>query len=597
MGFIFWVNLDLSMAGNSVAIFGGGIAGLSAAHELAERGFRVTVYEPRIIFGGKARSMRVPRSSGKGISLPGEHGFRLFPAFYRHVPDTMARIPFGANRNGVADNLVSVSRTLFASSAQRPLRFPVHAPRKALDIPAWVGALVDSFDAQVSTRDIVFFIHRMLVLLTSCDERRYSELDAISWWSFMDADRRSANFQRYLAGGLTRSLVAMKATEGNARTLGLVLQALMLDTIVPGRSSDRVLNGPTNETWIDPWIRHLKTLGVRFRRAELTKLNVKDKRIASATVRGVAGYQKVFASDYVVAVPFEILNALLDRNLREQAPTLAGLEFLRSEWMNGIQFYLSTDAPLIDGHCVLIDSPWALTAISQRQFWKGIDFSAFGDGRVRGIISVDISDWNTPGVVFGRPAKECSADEIAKEVWAQMKMHLNGLNETIHDRALLRWFLDPSLVFKSARRPFNTEPLLINTVGSWKYRPQAQTEIENLCIAGDFVRTFTDLATMESANEAGRRAAGSILSRSGAHYSRPTIWRIPEPAALAPMRAVDALRFAQGLPHAWYQEGADSMTDVFRHRLNRLGDNVSGIFSGLFKAQPRPPNRGPMTLS
>ena len=32
--------------GRDVAIFGGGMAGLSAAHELVERGFGVTVYEP-----------------------------------------------------------------------------------------------------------------------------------------------------------------------------------------------------------------------------------------------------------------------------------------------------------------------------------------------------------------------------------------------------------------------------------------------------------------------------------------------------------------------------------------------------------------------
>jgi glycine/D-amino acid oxidase-like deaminating enzyme len=29
----------------TVAVFGGGVAGLSAAHELAERGFQVHVYE------------------------------------------------------------------------------------------------------------------------------------------------------------------------------------------------------------------------------------------------------------------------------------------------------------------------------------------------------------------------------------------------------------------------------------------------------------------------------------------------------------------------------------------------------------------------
>jgi NADPH-dependent 2,4-dienoyl-CoA reductase/sulfur reductase-like enzyme len=46
----------------TVAVLGGGVGGLSAAHELAERGFDVTVYEARDTFGGKARSLPVPQS-------------------------------------------------------------------------------------------------------------------------------------------------------------------------------------------------------------------------------------------------------------------------------------------------------------------------------------------------------------------------------------------------------------------------------------------------------------------------------------------------------------------------------------------------------
>src|SRR5687768_9518392 len=49
----------------TVAVLGGGIAGLTAAHELAERGFRVTVYE-RLALGGKARSFGVPGSAAAG---------------------------------------------------------------------------------------------------------------------------------------------------------------------------------------------------------------------------------------------------------------------------------------------------------------------------------------------------------------------------------------------------------------------------------------------------------------------------------------------------------------------------------------------------
>src|SRR5688572_19295259 len=49
-------------------VLGGGMAGLAAAHELAERGFRVTVYERKAL-GGKARSIPV-QGTAKGGRRP-----------------------------------------------------------------------------------------------------------------------------------------------------------------------------------------------------------------------------------------------------------------------------------------------------------------------------------------------------------------------------------------------------------------------------------------------------------------------------------------------------------------------------------------------
>src|SRR4051794_3547990 len=107
------------MAG-TVAVLGGGMAGLSAAHELADRGFSVTVYESRDRPGGKARSLPVPGSgTGGRADLPAEHGFRFFPGFYRHVPDTMSRIPYRGNARGVLDNLVPATRVMLSQSGGR----------------------------------------------------------------------------------------------------------------------------------------------------------------------------------------------------------------------------------------------------------------------------------------------------------------------------------------------------------------------------------------------------------------------------------------------------------------------------------------------
>src|SRR6185503_136513 len=92
-----------------VVVFGGGVAGLSAAHELVKRGYEVEVYEARRDLGGKARSQVLAGTGTNGrMDLPGEHGFRFYPAFYKHLIQTMSEIPLDPAVKGgltVADNL------------------------------------------------------------------------------------------------------------------------------------------------------------------------------------------------------------------------------------------------------------------------------------------------------------------------------------------------------------------------------------------------------------------------------------------------------------------------------------------------------------
>jgi hypothetical protein len=215
--------------------------------------------------------------------------------------------------------------------------------------------------------------------------------------------------------------------------------------------------------------------------------------------------------------------------------------------MNGIQIYLKEDVPLAPGHSIYVDSPWALTSISQAQFWRHVNLADYGDGTVRGILSVDISEWSEPGL-NGKAAKDCTPAEIQQEVWEQLKRSVNyGDVVKLKDEQLHGFSLDPSLS-RHADTTANEEPLLVNLVDTWKLRPEAVSKIPNLFLASDYVRTYTDLATMEAANEAARRAVNGILAEAGSRAEPCKVWDLYEPEIFAPWRSLDLVRHLQGLP-------------------------------------------------
>jgi len=533
----------------TVAILGGGVAGLSAAHELAERGFSVRVYERKPVWGGKARSIPVPGSARDGRRpLPGEHGFRFFPGFYKHVTDTMRRIPYGASGN-TFDNLTVATRILLARSNQAELTWLARSPASLEDFRVFLRELFTPLG--VPADEISYFVDRLLIVATSCSERRFAEFENIAWWDFIAAPRMSKAYQAYLGEGLTRSLVAMRAEESSTRTVGCTQLQLLYGLICPDRVFDRLLSGPTDDVWIDPWIQYLKKLGVEFRPgSRVVAIETAGGRVTGTIVETASGRSSITADYYIAALPVEAMSALMTDELKSAAPSLANLDKLKTRWMNGIQFYLAQDVPLVNGHAIYLDSPWALTSISQRQFWTNVDFSQLGDGTVRGIFSVDISEWQAAGVVYGKSAQECTAEQIKEEVWTQLKQHLNvGGAAPIADSNLVAWFLDPDIEFPNPSAATNAEPLLINTAGSLQYRPEAQVELQNLFVASDYVRTYTDIACMEAANEAARRAVNCLLLSAGSTAGAAQLWPLEEPAFLKPLQEVDRIRYGLSLPH------------------------------------------------
>lgn len=541
--------------GRQAVVLGGGMAGLTAAQELVERGFAVTVFEPSA-WGGKARSIPVAGTGRSGrADLPGEHGFRFFPGFYHHVPDTMRRIPFGAGT--VGDHLVDAP-----AEGAKFLRGGDHAdgfafgigpdPTQLLSLPYLRRYLTDVLGGdQVPPHELAYFVERLLVFLTSCDERRLGQWEKVSWWDFVGAERRSAAYQRVLASGLTRALVAAKDTIASTRTIGNMGEAFIYTIMGRGNDGalDRVLDLPTNEAWIDPWMTYLRGRGVRFVDDQrLLRYEVSRGRIVAAILADGRGRTtRVEADWFVSAMPAERVVPTLTSEVLALDPALNGVRSLVTDWMVGIQYFLREPVDITRGHITFLDAPWALTALTQGQFWKDrVIERDYGDGEVTDILSVDISDWDAPGILYGKPAKECSPEEVAAEVLAQIRDHQTA-GQHLPDGIVHSWFLDPGVKWDPARgRSTNETPLLINTVDSWTKRPTARTRIPNLLMSGDFVQTDVDLATMEGANESARHAVNAILEESGSTAARVQTFRLYDPPEFEALKATDRLLYGLG---------------------------------------------------
>ena len=129
---------------------------------------------------------------------------------------------------------------------------------------------------RIPATELASLFERLLALLVSCDARRYEQWEKLSWWEFTGAARKSLEFQRFLGDGMTRTLVAAQGDRMSARTGGLIVTA---DHARHGGREpvDRVLDGPTSEVWIDPWIDVSHGApGVRLRNRRVTEIHCEN---------------------------------------------------------------------------------------------------------------------------------------------------------------------------------------------------------------------------------------------------------------------------------------------------------------------------------
>lgn len=544
--------------------------------------------------------------------VPGEHGFRFFPSYYRHVFDTLERIPiaddnrpsFHETPRTVLDNILAVDehkagREGPEKSFSFPRR-PVISLREAFDM---TESILTSLNMEGS--DIQQHLVKLFKYATSCSARREREYEYQSWSDFMDADAFTESF-RTIFEQTGRITIATPPSECDARTYGNASLQLFLNQLLPSARTDGTLNGPTSVTWFNHWRRYLESQGVRFYHGELVGFTAADaeqatphpvvilpgtRELAAGTGQPpdsppLEGAKKtiVMRDYYVVAVPLHEAQKLVNNDHhfvggdfdRLRAMDLSGLDEARPSGMlrhlRGIQFFLATDGGFPRGHTSYIDSPWGLSSISQPQFW--LRKRGWWDG-YRGVLSVDIGVWDVAGRKTGKVAWDSTPDELAAEVWEEVRATFTEEERELLPNTYLAYHYDAdddekadaAVEGESAasdetdgeRGEPDDEPYLITRPGEYPLRPGRLDEkrgydvrFGRLVFAGVYMQTYTRLTTMEAANESGRHAVNGILDADPTyHGARCRVWdpERHEPPDLEVFKELDERLVAMGLPH------------------------------------------------
>lgn len=251
------------------------IPNLAARLSLSGRGAEEPLGN-QIVSGDRERSNRVEfRIVGQRI--PGEHGYRFFPGFYRHIFDTMRRTPV-FNKRG--DLTPETAFNQLVATPDPSIGFATGEGLIPLKLTRFtslreVAKTLKTFkeQAKLTDKDLLRLNACFLKYLTSCTGRRVKEAEDVSFWQYIGGDR--AKYSRAAENFLEatpQALVAMSARETDARSqYDIVIQLLLQNPLEPF-SPDMTLNGSTSEAWLGHWKNYLKRKGVRFYTGRLTRL-------------------------------------------------------------------------------------------------------------------------------------------------------------------------------------------------------------------------------------------------------------------------------------------------------------------------------------
>lgn len=449
----------------NVVVIGGGLAGMTAARQLAGRGIRVVLLERTGRLGGKAGS---EEHGGRRF----EHGYHVFPAWYPNVRGILADI-------GV--RLVDFDRYHYLEAGRFPRLVTVRGPSDLASL------LHNVFHGLLPWHQTLLFFGATLDLLSrSLSQKRL--LDRISQigvlreaWYITDevAELNQENMLKASA------IPAYDMSAMTAKKVG----AFWARRASPFLS---VLPGDLQATFIEPYAALLgrgeNPVDVRLG-ADVVRLEVEGGRIGAAiTAKG----ERIAADAFVLATPFEVARRLVDAEVFALDPSLGNMHWLEAQPMAALHVRLRRRLPGVPReHVFFHGGQFGLSFIDVAQVWPDHD------------VPSELSFISSNFV----PLRSLSAEAATAQLLDEIRAYLP---------------IDPADIEGTVLHPNVDVPLFINTIGAWPNRPSPRSRIANLYVAGDHVKNPIDLACMEGAVSAALDAARCLLADHG-HRDLPEV--------------------------------------------------------------------------